>query len=367
MVVAGLLALSLTAVPLTAWAQAGWYYIPSLSLYEEFDDNIFSSTNRTSDFITRLSNGWKIGYRSRPFTLLLTSSLDGELFANHHELDGLNRTQVGLESEWIPTLPLTLRLSALFTKTQTPSELAPNLGLQLGRRDSTQLSLASSAAYRFDLRTSAELAYSYLQSESEGVTGTSHEPRLRLVERLSHVDTGTLTYALRLTESESHGAGNSSTLSHIVTLGWNRRLSATTSVTLEAGPRITGSQLGAEVNAGVSHRFFRLVDGSLGYSRSSSPIIGQTGTADTQALSGHLSMEPLRSFRVVFGAILSQVSTDRSDTTTEGAEVAASYRITKWLSAVARYRFSHSETGSTAIFHNIFTIGLEASYPIRVD
>ena len=374
MVVAGLLALSLTAVPLTAWAQAGWYYIPSLSLYEEFDDNIFSSTNRTSDFITRLSNGWKIGYRSRPFTLLLTSSLDGELFANHHELDGLNRTQVGLESEWIPTLPLTLRLSALFTKTQTPSELAPNLGLQLGRRDSTQLSLASSAVYRFDLRTSTELAYSYLQSESEGVTSTTHEPRLRLVERLSHVDTGTLTYALRLTESESNGAGNSntgagnsSTLSHIVTLGWNRRLSATTSVTLEAGPRITGSQLGAEVNAGVSHRFFRLVDGSLGYSRSSSPIIGQTGTADTQALSGHLSMEPLRSFRVVFGAILSQVSTDRSDTTTEGAEVAASYRITKWLSAVARYRFSHSETGSTAIFHNIFTIGLEASYPIRVD
>src|SRR5437667_12033307 len=139
MVVAGLLALSLTAVPLTAWAQAGWYYIPSLSLYEEFDDNIFSSTNRTSDFITRRANGWKIGYRSRPFTLLLTSSLDGELFANHHELDGLNRTQVGLESEWIPTLPLTLRLSALFTKTQTPSELAPNLGLQLGRRDSTQL------------------------------------------------------------------------------------------------------------------------------------------------------------------------------------------------------------------------------------
>jgi len=381
MVVAGLLALSLTAVPLTAWAQAGWYYIPSLSLYEEFDDNIFSSTNRTSDFITRLSNGWKIGYRSRPFTLLLTSSLDGELFANHHELDGLNRTQAGLESEWIPTLPLTLRLSALFTKTQTPSELAPNLGLQLGRRDSTQLSLASSAVYRFDLRTSTELAYSYLQSESEGVTSTTHEPRLRLVERLSHVDTGTLTYALRLTESESNGAGNSntgagnsntgagnsSTLSHIVTLGWNRRLSATTSVTLEAGPRITGSQLGAEVNAGVSHRFFRLVDASLGYSRSSSPIIGQTGTSDTQALSGHLSMEPLRSFRVVFGAILSQVSTDRSDTTTEGAEVAASYRMTKWLSAVARYRFSHSETDSTAIFHNIFTIGLEASYPIRVD
>src|SRR5437867_13234585 len=153
-----------------------------------------------------------------------------------------------------------LRLSALFTKTQTPSELAPNLGLQLGRRDSTQLSLASSAVYRFDLRTSTELAYSYLQSESEGVTSTTHEPRLRLVERLSHVDTGTLTYALRLTESESNGAGNSntgdgnsntgagnsSTLSHIVTLGWNRRLSASSSVTLAAGPWLTGSVLGSE-------------------------------------------------------------------------------------------------------------------------
>jgi len=361
-VVAALVSLLLTAVPLTAWAQAGWYYIPSLRLTEEFDDNVFSSKNRTSDFITRLSNGWKIGYRSRPFTLLFTSALDGELFATHSELNGLNRTQLGLESEWIPTHPLTLRLSALYTKTQTPSELTPNLGLQLGRSDSTQLSLASFASYRFDLRTSAEATYSYIESESGGVTSTSHEPRLRLVERLSHVDTGTMSYAVRLTES-----GSSSVLSHVVTLGWNRRLSATTAFTLEAGPRITDSKLAPEINAGVSHRFFRQVDASLGYSQSSSPIVGQTGTADTQALSGQLSMEPLRSFRLVFGAILSQVSTDRSDTSTQGAEISGSYRIAKWLSAVARYRFSHSETGGTVIYHNIFSIGLEASYPIRVD
>jgi len=361
-VVACLLALSLIAIPLTAWAQAGWYYIPSLRLSEEFDDNVFGTKSRTADFITRLSNGWKVGYRSRPFTLLFTSSIDGELFANHPELDGLNRTQLGVESEWIPTQPLTLRLGALFTKTQTPSELAPNLGLELGRRDSTQWGLTSLASYRFDLRTSAEATYSYLQSESEGVTGTSHEPRLRLVERLSHVDTGAMTYALRLTES-----GSSSVLSHVVTLGWNRRLSATTAVTLEAGPRITDGQLSPEINAGVSHRIFRLVDASLGYSQSSSPIVGQTGTADTKALSGQLSMEPLRSFRVVFGAILSQVSTERSETTSQSAEVSGSYRIAKWLSVVGRYRFSHSETGGTVILHNIVTIGLEASYPIRVD
>jgi len=363
MVVAGLVALVLTAVPLTAWAQAGWYYIPSLRLTEEFDDNVFSTKSRASDFITRLSNGWKVGYRSRPFTLLLTSSLDGELFANHSELDGLNRTQLGLESEWIPTLPLTLRLSALYTNTQTPSELSPNLGLQLGRRDSTQLSLASLASYRFDLRTSAEAGYSYIQSESEGVMNTSHEPRLRLIERLSHVDTGMSSYAPRLTES----TGSSSVLSHVVTLGWNRRLSASTAITLEAGPRITDSKLAPEINAGVTHRIVRLVDASLGYSRSSSPIVGQAGTADTQSLAGQLAMEPLRSFRVVFAAILSEVSTDRTDTTTHGAEVSGSYRLTKWLSAVARYRFSHSETGGTVIFHNIFSIGLEASYPIRVD
>ena len=359
---ASLLTLLFTAVPLTAWAQAGWYYIPSLRLSEEFDDNVFINKNRTSDFITRLSNGWQVGYRSKPFTLLLTSSIDGELFANHPELDGLNRTQVGVESEWIPTQPLTLRFSALFTKTQTPSELAPNLGLELGRRDSTQLSLASSASYRFDRRTSAEATYSYLQSESEGVTNTIHEPRLRLVERLSHVDTGAVTYALRFTES-----GNISVLSHIVTLGWSRRLSATTAVTLEAGPRITDSQLNAEINAGVSHRIFRLVDTSLEYSRSSSPIIGQAGTADTQVLSGHVSMAPLRPVRVVFGAILSQVSMERSETTSQGAEVSGSYRIAKWLSAVARYRFSRSETDRTVIYHNVFSIGLEASYPIRVD
>ena len=107
-----LLTLLLALQPWPAWAQAGWYYLPTLRLTEEFDDNVFSSVRRSSDFITRLTSDVKVGYRSTPFTLLLTGSADGEVFARNPELDGVNRTQSGLETEWRPVQPLTLRLGA---------------------------------------------------------------------------------------------------------------------------------------------------------------------------------------------------------------------------------------------------------------
>lgn len=348
--------------PLPASAQAGWYYIPSLRLTEEFDDNLFSTASPSADFITRLTSGLKVGYRSIPLTLLLTSSTDGELFANHPELDGLNRSQIGLESEWIPGQPLTLRLSALFTKTQTPAELSPSLGLELGRRDSTQLTVAPSLSYKLDQRTTADVAYSYLHSESEGVASTTHEPRLRLGYGLTHADVGTATYAFRSIESS-----DSIEQSHIVLLGWTRRLSSLTSFTLEAGPRFSAASVDAEASASLSHRLYRFVDMAVGYSHSSSAIVGQSGSSSTQTIVGQVSMEPLRSLRVAVGALVGEVSTGGTDTQTQGVDIAASYRLTKWLSAVARYRFIHSSTRGTEIFHNIGSISLEATYTTRVD
>jgi hypothetical protein len=348
--------------PLPAAAQAGWYSIPSLSLTEEFDDNVFNTVSPSADIITRLSTGLKVGYRSIPLTLLATGSADAELFAYHPELDGLNRSQVGLESEWIPVQPLVLRLGASFTKTETPAELSPAVGLNLGRQESTQLIVMPSLSYKLNRATTADVGYAYVYSESDSDTSTTHEPRLRVGYELTRVDVGTATYSFRSITSDEGSAE-----SHIVLLGWIRRLASGTRLTLEAGPRISASGVEAEAYASLSHRLHRLVDTSVAYSRSTSAIVGQPGVSSIQTIAAQVSVEPLRSLRLVVGALVAEVSNGGDDTFAQGVDIAASYRLMRWLSAVARYRFTHSSTRGTEIFHNIGSIGLEASYPIRID
>ena len=348
--------------PWPAWAQAGWYYLPTLRLTEEFDDNVFSSVRRSSDFITRLTSDVKVGYRSTPFTLLLTGSADGEVFARNPELDGVNRTQSGLETEWRPVQPLTLRLGASFTKTQTPSELSPNLGLELGRQESTQLIVTPALLYRFDARTTGDAVYTYSQSDSGDVTTTTHEPRLRLSSRLTRLDAGSVLYGFRAIES-----GNSSSMSHLAMLGWSRHLSSTTDLALEAGPRFSDSTVDAEVSAVLTRRIDGTTNATLSYTRTSTPIVGQSGTARAQALTGRILLEPVRSLRVVAGAIVSEVSADTGDTRSQGAEVSASYRVLRWMNAFARYRFNRSSSRGTEVFHNVISIGVEAVYPTRLD
>jgi len=347
-----------------ARAQAGWYYLPDLTLSEVFDDNIFgTSASRQSDFISRLSSAVKVGYRSAPLTFLATSAFDAEAFAKNPDNDGLNRVQSGVEAQWRPMPRLTLRFDGAFTRTETPSELVNGLGLELGRQTSTDLSVTPALSYRIQRTTLLEGSYGYHRTETGDVTTTTQEPRLRLTEQLTRVDLGTLTYGYRLIESS-----NSSVSSHLVLVGWGRQISRSTTLILEAGPRIsTDGSLDAEANATLSHRWPSSVETSITYSRAQITIPGQTGPSNTQVVTAQVSMIPIRSMTVSLTASGSMVSQGSSDTTTEGVGLAVTYRITKWLSAVGVYRFNHSETRGVSTDHSVVSIGLQARYPTRLD
>ena len=93
------------------WAQvsaplgtAAWYLIPSFRLPESFDDNIFgSSSNRQSDFVTRFNPGLQGGYSSDPFTVLLSSGFEADVFAKHTELtDPTTGWNAGANLRYLP-------------------------------------------------------------------------------------------------------------------------------------------------------------------------------------------------------------------------------------------------------------------------
>src|SRR5439155_17887571 len=109
-------------------------------------------------------------------------------------------------------------------------------------------------------------------------------------------------------------------------------------------------------------------------------VIGQAGPTTADTFSSTIAFEPSRSLQLSAGTTYSKFSsssattisgsatTGTTSTTTQGVTAGASYRVSRWLTARTSYSFYHQEQkpGGT-IPHNVVLIGLDFSYPVRVD
>src|SRR5205809_2880837 len=206
-IVGSLLALGLTVFTSeNAWAQAGWYITPSLTATEEFDDNIFSrASRRESDFISRVSPNLKAGYQSKPFSLLVNGGIDTEYFADHPNLSGVaNRKRAGFDLKYVPEFAgptTTFGLQGLFAETETPGELQPQTGIEVGRQTTRLWSVAPSLTHRFTPATSGDASYAYREIESSTSTSVVQQAQLGISSQLTRLDTGRLRYTLGITDS----------------------------------------------------------------------------------------------------------------------------------------------------------------------
>jgi hypothetical protein len=350
--------------PGAAWAQAGWYITPALSASEEFDDNVFSQTSqRESDFISRLSPSFKAGYQSKPLTLLISGGIDVEYFAEHPDLSGVaNRKRAGLEMQYAPELATTIGLAAAYAETETPAELQPQTGIELGRRTTRLWSLSPSLSHRFNTRTSGEASYAYHEITSPGFTSVAQQAQLGISSLLSRLDTGRLRYTLGIID-----AGPTSTTSHALTVGWVSKLSHDTVLSIDAGPRLSDGALQPEVSGTLSHRF-KSGQVSLTYQRTETVVIGQAGTAETNSVLAALGLSLTRRLQMNLGAGFSDTTANLgADVLVYRASASLSYRLTKWLGISANYRFTRQEQTGPPLTHSIFSISLDAVYPIRMD
>jgi hypothetical protein len=415
-------AISLVGAPASAWAQAGWFLIPSFSLTESFDDNIFgSSSNRQSDFISRFTPGLQGGYRSEPFSLLVNSAFDAEVFAkNTDQTDATSGKHAGLSLKYLPTRPLTLSLDVTYLETRslavltqglaptpavaatgtaaappgtppaatpppgttppgttpatttTQAQATPTLAntLQRGRQLTTVLSVSPNASYQVTPATTGTAGYSYTHTTQEaGVTNTSHQVRLGASHQFTLLDTGTLDYHFDIFQDS--GSASSTTTSNAVTLGWKRQLTPQTLLSLAGGPRFSSGGVSPEVNASLSHEFKvfdELMRALVMYSRSEGFVIGQAGTVNTEVYSGNIAIEPIRSFTINLGGGVTKLTGGTSpDTTTYWVNLGVSYQILKWLAARGSYSYTLQDQRGGNINHNVISLGLDASYPYRVD
>jgi hypothetical protein len=392
-----LLAVLLAASPSPVWAQAGWFVLPSFGVTEEFDDNIFSDTSgMRSDFITRFSPKLEAGYRSTPLTLLGSYVFDAEVYARTPELNEATARQVArLDFHYLPTRLLKLDMDVNYTETDKPAE--DEVVTEVGRRRVTQLRILPSVSYQFGPLTSGDASYFFRErvaskrrasrkgvTKTTEVTHTTQQTQLKLSHQFTPLDTGTVGYRVTLFESEEQARNvttqESDATSHTPTIGWSRRLAKETVVTLQGGPRVTDGAVDPEVAARIEHRFkWALV--SLDYSRSEAGVINPAGpVASIETLSGSVQFEPLKSLEVRLTPSMQKTSREEDpdttrttsreeerETTVYRLRTGVKYRLTKWMSARAEYLFRYQEKGSEELTRNIFSIGLDFDYPVRVD
>ncbi len=240
------------AMHATACAAPGYWVVPSVSVDEVYDDNLFfASEDAQSDFITRVSPALEVRHESDTLSWNGRYRFDAEAYASQTELNSVQARQfadVGVE--YLPTDRLTLRAAADYTKTDTPRDLSiiPGgaiPGLLVGRAEAKRTAVHSSASYRWTALTTGFL--SFTQADEELVDVAESETSVLegwFDQRLSEVTTLSYGYIHRRYKFDEDvfdgGAGQSPTRpavqkSDIPWIGLSHQFNARTRVMGRAG------------------------------------------------------------------------------------------------------------------------------------
>ncbi len=362
--------------PTAAWAQAGFYVTPSVSMAEVYDDNVFNSPiRRESDFITRVTPDIQGGYRSPTFSLLGRYAFDAEVFTQHSELtDPQARQLASVEWQYLPTPTWTFSLSGGYQTTQTAGELNLQSGVQTGRVKAERISASPSVIYRPTAITTGTAEYMFTRDASAGTTTTTHAVTLGVERRLTDRDTATLRYAVRRFDftTDVPSGGSDTITSHLVMIGWIRDLTPLTQVILRAGPRVSDGAVDPEAFVSIRRRL-KFGEVSFTYERTQTTVIGQPGVDVSDGFAAALTYQPFAPLRVTASPAFFLSSGAGGEAKVYRAKLEASYQITRWVLLTGSYEFTLQQgtVGSVAggqgeIQHNVVVLGLTFSYPYRI-
>jgi len=370
--VLGVVAAVVLVTPSLARGQAGWYLTPSVSVSESYDDNIFrSSLVREEDFITNVTPGLRLAYQSAPLTLALSYSTTYAKFVEHPELDNVGNRQRGtLEFNFVPgpETPWTLSLNASHASTEDTNEVDPAAATE-GRLVTTVTSAGASATYKLTPAMSTVGKVSYARQEVEGVTATdTYSAGLSLNYTVTQNDTVSLNYSFSLFQSAVRER-----VSHALTAGWDRQIYEDLKAGLHLGARVTDGTVTPDVGGNLDGAI-RPIQGlsvSASYADTVRVVAGKDEPEQVRALAVTATYAPplVQYLTLTGGPAVSYVTKlgggDERTVFRLTATVSYAYPLTKWLTAQLSYNYSYRVNGDELV-QNVVTVGLSASYPVRV-
>lgn len=381
------LALTVLAVSLAtpANAQERLYFIPSVTISEIYDDNLFFTiTDEQDDLATRISPALEIGYKSETAEWNGRYSFDAEKYNEFSELDSnMIRRFADLSVKVLPSNKLTLAADANYTKTNTPVDLslAGNnfiQGLSVGRADAQRLSIHPELEYLFTPQTMGSLQYTLTNDKLIGaVENDTHLFESAVAHELSDKNTIKLGYDYRRYQFDQTTDANTQTTTRINQdtqtpwIGLQHEFSALTSFTGQAGPRIFDSSTSPYVLLSLSH-IYSSGDMIVSYERNDTTLLGEVGRLDAETFSVALTYRSGDNFEFGFIPGYAQVSGDSYAVDIYSAGLNARYKINNVLSLNATYDMNYQnaefDEGSTEkVVRNFILLGFTLTYPRRSE
>ena len=317
--IAACVVVAVLLAPVGTHAQARAEFIPSLSLFTVYDDNILASVEGSAGQILQVRPSFEGSYESPTVRLLGLYSFDAQR-SNFSSLNTLDARRHALGETRLRTSPFTtLDLALRYDRSETPGELDIESGVLGERRQAERFEVTPTLARRFGPRTTMTAGYDWTtESLVDGERGTLHTGRTSLAREVSERTTLSGSYVGRafVDDIANHS-------SHAALLGWSREMAPGTRVTVSAGPKITSYRgLTPDVTAGFA-RTTNHVRLALDYWHGETIVLGIQGPVAVDGVMSRVTWPVTR--RLEFGthAGVSDVSSldSRSSTIYRGTLV----------------------------------------------
>jgi hypothetical protein len=303
-VTAALAALALV-VPAAAFAQARMEFIPSMSVFGVYDDNIYARNNGSAGQMLQMRPSFEGNYESGRLRLLGLYSFDMQR-SNFSSLNTLDARRHALgETRFRPNPFTTWQLQARYDRSETPGVISIDTGILGERRTAERIQLTPSFSRRFGQRLTASAGYDFTtENLVDGERGTLHVGRLGLSRDITTRTAITATYIGRsflddLADHNSHG----------VLLGWTREMAPGTRLTFGAGPKITSYRgLVPEVSAQFA-RITPYINVGLDYWHGETIVLGIRGPVRVDSGTARVSWPLTRTIEFGTHAGISDITT----------------------------------------------------------
>lgn len=357
---------------------------PSLTITEEFNDNVFfTHSNKSSDFITQFTPGVVLQAQQPGFQLFSSFNFTAEIYAKNTELDNAaNRLNFLTSAFYQASRSVSLTLTDNLSYNRNSNVVAIS-GVSSGREGSWSNVLAPAVSVQLTPRTVWRVSGGYTL-ERFGSGNDSQN------SNIYHIGTGfdhTLTPRLTLTAAYDFGyldiEHEPTAFTHTLRFGGAYQLTPTLTVSGTAGPSVLLTDRDTSVTPSVNVRIAKAMKwGSMSafYDQSIGTNGGFGGISDNKAFGGNITVTTLQRglfldlsprYTITRTTGASQSNTDINALT---VVLTARYQIARYIALVASYQLLH-QTGSGGsangannnidVDQNRVNFGISFGYPIN--
>jgi hypothetical protein len=362
---------------------------PSVTVTEEYDDNVFFNNDRREwDFITSIIPGLSLSVERPTWRVNASYDFAARLYARDTDRSSaFDRQHFTFDGSYQVNPALTLALAESFSFTTGLNVFAPE-GVATGRESSWSNAIRPSATARLDPLTTLRGGGSWTVArfDGEGLRDSDTWRADAAVDRLLTPRLrGTLAYDFAFFQIQT--APDVTT--HTPRAGATYEFTPTLSGTLLAGPTFEqreegDSRVTPAITASVVQRFqWGWV--TLAYDRAVGTAGGLGGTSDNQVVGGSVAVTTL--MRGLTVEVSPRYRTFESDDSPIGTidvrafsfPLQVTYQMNPWLAFTAGYSFLHQRSDSNIVStttgtslandvdQNRVFFGVQVGYPIRFD